>query len=169
MVRDPWTLYSYWEVRREVEDRTREEIRKKGLIPEKSILRVYDVAGSSIKAVFDFELKNWIESWYVHTGNPGKKWMVDIGIVCTNGEFFTLARSNVVEAPPHGMSDTTDERWMCSEDLFYKMFAVAGGYGVGTSSMEMKEILERHLKEWLSSGGITASMFGSASLFIRGK
>jgi len=171
MVRDPWTLYTYWEVNKSVEDKVRGEIARRGLNPQKSILRVYDVTDSVQPSVgvFDFELRNWVNTWYVHTPDSGRKWMVDIGIICDNGEFFCLARSNMVETPSHRMSDICDERWMCTEDLYYKLFAVAGGYGVGTSSLEMKEILERHLKAWISSGGISSGMFGSASLFFHRK
>ncbi len=168
MVRDPWTLFSYWEIRKDVEDNAREKIYQQNLTPSKSILRVYDVSQGednlSEKIVFDFELKNWAANWYVHTGDPGRKWMVEIGIVCTTGEFFCLARSNVVEAPNYGMSDIYDEEWMCPEDIYYKMFAACSG--LGTSSMEMKEMIERHLKEWISSGGISSGAFGSASFHL---
>jgi len=169
MIRDPWTIYAYWEIRKEIEDNVKRSIDEKGFVIEKSILRVYDVTDGEEhlenRTSFEFELKNWAESWYVHTGMPGRKWMVDIGILCTNGEFFCLARSNVVITPAYGMSGIFDEEWMCPEDMYYKMFAVAGGYGIGTSSLEMKEILERHLKSWFFSGGISSGMFGSASLF----
>ncbi|MCK4851805.1 MAG: DUF4912 domain-containing protein, partial [Candidatus Omnitrophica bacterium] len=86
MVRDPWTLYTYWEVKKEVEDRVRDDIRRKDLAVSKSVLRVYDVTESGPdrepSIIFDFELKNWANSWYVHAGKPGRKWMVDIGILC---------------------------------------------------------------------------------------
>jgi hypothetical protein len=170
MVRDPWTIFSYWETRKDVEDRVRNEIAERGLEAEKSVLRVYDMTidkgDLESQIAFSFELRGWVDKWYVNTGASGKKWMVDIGILCTNGEFFCLARSNMVETPRYGMSDVYDEEWMCPEDLYYKMFAIAGGYGVGTSSMEIRELLERHMKEWISSGGISSSMFGGASSFI---
>ncbi len=168
MVRDPWTLYAYWEIRKDVEDRVREDMRKKGLAASASILRVYDATegdpDANPRIVSDFELKDWANNWYVHVGDAGRRWMVDIGILCASGEFFRLARSNIVEAPSCGMSDVIDEEWMCQDDLYYRMFAIAGGYGMGTSSLEMKGILQRHLKSWLSSGGVTSGMFDSASL-----
>ena len=174
LVRDPWTLYSYWEIKREVEDSVRNRIGERGLTPEKSVLRVYDVTGKSIDEgvapAFDFELRDWVNTWYIHTGNHGRAWMVEVGILCTNGEFFCLARSNVVTTPVYGMSDTVDDQWKCPEDLFYKMFAVAGGHDIGKSSLMMREQLERHLREWLFSGergiGISSAMFGSASFHL---
>jgi hypothetical protein len=173
MVRDPWTIFSYWEVKKEIEDKAVNEINNKGLQIAASVLRVYDVTdsldGLHEKIVFDFELRDFIDKWYIHTHKPGRKWMVEIGIKCTNGEFFPLIRSNIVSAPSYGMSDVFDDKWMCSEDLYYKMFAMSGGYGVGTSSMSLKEMITRRLKEWLSSGGIISGMFGSASLFSHHK
>lgn len=174
LVRDPWTLYSYWEIKREVEDSVRNRISERGLTPEKSVLRVYDVTGKNIDEgvapAFDFELRDWANTWYIHTGNHGRAWMVEVGILCTNGEFFCLARSNVVTTPVYGMSDTVDDQWKCPEDLFYKMFAVAGGHDIGKSSLMMREQLERHLREWLFSGergiGISSAMFGSASFHL---
>ena len=170
MVRDPWTLYCYWEVNRDVEASVHEKISKRKLTPAKSILRVYDVTEDkgdlNSQVAFDFELRDWASIWYVHTGNHGRKWMADIGIMTTTGEFFCLARSNVVMTPVYGMSDKYDLEWMCPEDLFYKMFAVAGGYGIGQSSLEMREMIDRHLKEWISSGGVTSGMFGSASFHL---
>ncbi|MDD4013413.1 MAG: DUF4912 domain-containing protein [Candidatus Omnitrophica bacterium] len=183
LIRDPWTLFSFWEIKKDIEDKVRDQIRQKGLIPEKLILRVYDVTGKDpsegVAPAFDFEVREWVNTWYVHTGNHGRSWMVDVGILCTNGEFFCLARSNVVTAPTYGMSESTDEQWKCPEELYYKMFAVAGGWNVGKSSLMVKEEfvkekMERHLKEWLFSGeravglgiGVSSGMFGSASFHL---
>lgn len=104
MVRDPWTFYVYWEIKRENEASVREKIDAKGLTSLKSILRVYDVTGSgrgdAPKIETDLELKDCANSWYVHVKGPEREWMVDIGLLSTNGEFFCLARSNVIKTPP---------------------------------------------------------------------
>ncbi|MFH1665920.1 MAG: DUF4912 domain-containing protein [Candidatus Omnitrophota bacterium] len=172
LVRDPEVIYSYWEIKRDVEDKVKNEIHAKGLAIARSILRVYELTGVSPKVLYDIELKNWADSWYIHVGNPGKEWMVDIGFLCTNGEFFTLARSNVVKTPLNRMSDISDEEWMCPEELYFKMFAVTGGFDIGKSSLELRELMERHLlirKEHFSGGmlmgGISSAEFGSSSLF----
>jgi len=170
MVKDPWTLYSYWEVKKEVEDRVRDDMRQKGQTASKSILRVFDVTddtrGGKNGTVLDFELRNWANSWYVHTGAPGRTWLAEIGIVSASGDFFMLSRSNKVAAPSYGMSPERDKEWDCPEEMYYKMFAIAGGYGGGLSSYEMRDILDKHLKAWLSSGGITSDIFGSTGLFL---
>ncbi len=159
MVRDPGTIYAYWEIKSEVETSVRETIREKGLAPSKSVLRVYDVtqsgSDSNPKVVCDFELKGWVDNWYIHVGNPGRAWMAAVGILCSTGEFFSLARSNAVRTPADRMSDVCDEDWMCPEELYYRMFAAAGGDEAAGSSLELKELIGRHLKKKLFSGGLT--------------
>lgn len=168
MVRDPWTVFSYWEIRHDVEDGIKALIREKGLTPTKSVIRVYRASGSAqeprLNPVNEFELRGWATSWYIHVDEPGQEWIVEIGIVADNGDFFTLARSNRVRTPANYMSETTDGEWMCPEELYYKMFAVSGGGETGSSSMEVREFMEKYLKKWLSSGGVSSGMFTSSDL-----
>lgn len=169
MVRDPWTVFSYWEINKEVEEKVNSEIREKGLEAAVSVLRVYRASGSESDPVLDlaneFELRGWANSWYIHVDEPGKEWVAEIGRLCTSGEFFCLARSNRVKTPSNVMSEVSDQDWMCPEELYYKMFAVSGGYDTGKSSIELAEHMERHLKKWLSSGGVTSGMFSSSGIF----
>ncbi|MFH1847050.1 MAG: DUF4912 domain-containing protein [Candidatus Omnitrophota bacterium] len=169
MARDPWTLYAYWEIREDVETGLKRGIVDRGLVPQKSILRLYDITKnvevSSAKITRELELKNFSRSWYINGLSAERHWLLDIGIVCTTGEFFCLARSNVVCSPADRMSDICDEEWMCPADLYYKMFAVAGGYDIGKSSLEIKGLIDKHLADWRSSGGMSSESFWSADLF----
>ncbi len=171
MVRDPWTIFSYWEVRGDVENGVKALIRERGLTPSKSVLRVYRAAGPidapDLTVINEFELRDWVASWYIHVDEPGNEWIADIGIIADNGEFFCLARSNRVATPSNSMSDTVEGEWACPEELYYKIFAVSGGGEVGKSSMELREFMERYLKQWLSSGGVTSGIFSSSDLIKR--
>ncbi|MDD5633930.1 MAG: DUF4912 domain-containing protein [Candidatus Omnitrophica bacterium] len=172
MVRDPWTLFSYWEIKEDVENRVKEEIRKKGLSPLKSVLRVYNVtsgATSKQNPTYEFELRDWASNWYIHLNDTGLSWMIQIGIMCKTGEFFLLAESNIVTTPSNRMSDVYDEQWMCSEDLYYRMFAIAGGYDIGKSSFELKELIEAHLRSWRFSGAVTSGSFHHFDSFTERK
>lgn len=165
MVRDPWTIYSYWEINKDVENSVREQIARAGLTASKSVLRVSEVyEGSKERVAFNVTLKNWSDSWYLHVGDPGKTWVAEVGIECETGEFFCLAKSNLVSTPTNCMSDVCDGDWMGSDLLYYKMLA----YGLGESSFEVREQVDRHLRKWLFSGGMTSGMFGRES-FDRGK
>jgi uncharacterized protein len=108
MVRDPWTLFAYWEVQREVEDEVSDMVHCKGFVVSKNVLRIYDVTeategpDASIGTYIDLDLKVWTESWYVHTVLPGRKWMASVGVLCTTGDFFEFTRSNIVKTPVSG-------------------------------------------------------------------
>ncbi len=168
MVRDPWTIFSYWEIRKDVEDGVKAVIREKGLSPVKSVIKIYKASenenGQDLTAVNEVELRGWATSWYVHVDEPGQEWLMDIGIVASNGEFFCLSRSNKVKTPANYMSETCDGEWMCPEDLYYQMFTASGGGEVGKSSLEIREVMEKYLKKWLSSGGVSSGMFSSSDL-----
>ena len=159
MVRDPWTIYSYWEINKDNEKKVREEIERRGLTPSKSILRVYSVEnkdiGSELNIFEDFELRDWAETWYVHVNQTGKSWLCDVGICCTSGEFFCIARSNTVQTPPGRTSDITADDW-----VFKQLYEIAGGDNIGKSSLELQEHIEKHLRSWMSSGAISSHGVG---------
>ncbi|MFH1354613.1 MAG: DUF4912 domain-containing protein [Candidatus Omnitrophota bacterium] len=171
MVRDPWWIFSYWEITQEKENIVREEIKKRKKNAAKSVLRVYEVTGikdfdgTNARSHFDIELKDMARSWYIDIGTPNSSWCVEIGILSDDGEFFLLARSNIVKTPRFGPSNLIDETWMCQEDLYWKLFGASGGFGIGKSSMEMKELFQKRLTEWLTSGAFS----GSASFFLTHK
>ena len=103
MVRDPWTLFAYWEVNKTVEVEAIDAIHRKGMVVSKTLLRLCDVTesdfGEEEKSIRDFEIKTWTEDWYVHDIASGRKWMAAVGVLCTTGEFFEFVRSNIVETP----------------------------------------------------------------------
>jgi hypothetical protein len=153
MVRDPWWLYAYWEVTPRREGEVAEAIRRAGLTREKSVLRVYDVTGSSVSAAhsfFDIELVNFASNWYIDVGVPDRQWVVEVGIRTREGRFFMLVRSNVVRTPRFGVSDVLDEEWMLPDELYWKLFGMSG-LGRQKSSLDVREMLERYLKSIVSS------------------
>ena len=168
MVRDPWTVYSYWEISDNTNDSVRGEIAKRGLTPLKSILRVYSVENneteSQLKVFEDFEMRDWSDTWYFHVNQTGKSWLCDIGILCTTGDFFCFARSNTVQTPPGHTSNVVDDDW-----IFKRLYEIAGGDNIGKSSFELQEVLEKHLRSWVSSGGDSSPDFGSSDHFKESK
>ncbi len=161
MVRDPWWLYAYWEISHQEENRVIELIRKRGASPQKSVLRVYDITdinfnGSNAHSYFDIELKGLASNWYINVGKPNRAWVIEIGIIASNGEFYRLARSNYVKTPRFGMSEIMDEEWMCLDEDYWKMFGLSGGFGVGKSSMAFKELMQKRLLEAITSGSVSS-------------
>jgi len=161
LVRDPWWIFSYWEIRRDKEEETVRKIESAGDGVAKSVLRVYDITdvnfnGKNAHAFFDIDLRGLATNWYINVGKPDRAWVVDIGIVTKKGEFHVLARSNVVKTPRFGMSDQLDAEWMMPEEEYWKMFSLSGGFGVGKGSLEVRELIKRRLEEQVSSGGISS-------------
>jgi hypothetical protein len=162
LVRDPWWIYAYWEIRKEKEEEAIRKIEAAGDGMMKSILRVYDVTdinfnGKNAHSYFDIDLKGLANNWYINVGSPDRSWVVDIGIVTRNGSFYMLARSNMVKTPRFGMSDILDAEWMMPEDEYWRMFGLSGGFGVGKGSLEVREMIKKRLEEQITSGGISSA------------
>lgn len=162
LVRDPWWIFAYWEIRRDREEGIIRKIEKTSDSPQKSVLRVYDVTdvnfnGRNAHSSFDIDLKGLANNWYINVGNPSRSWVVDIGIVSKKGDFYLLARSNAVRTPRFGMSDSLDAEWMMPEDEYWRMFGLSGGFGVGKGSLEVREMFKKRLEEQISSGAISSA------------
>ena len=161
LVRDPWWIFSYWEIRKDKEEEAVHKIESSGDNPVKSVLRVYDVTdvnfnGKNAHSYFDIDLRGLATNWYINVGKPDRAWIVDIGIVTKKGDFYVLARSNIVKTPRFGMSDQLDAEWMMPEEEYWKMFSLSGGFGVGKGSLEVRELIKKRLEEQVSSGGISS-------------
>lgn len=161
LVRDPWWIFSYWEIRKDKEEDAVRKIESSGDNPVKSVLRVYDVTdvsfnGKNAHSYFDIDLRGLATNWYINVGKPDRAWIVDIGIVTKKGDFYVLARSNIVKTPRFGMSDQLDAEWMMPEEEYWKMFSLSGGFGVGKGSLEVRELIKKRLEEQISSGGISS-------------
>ena len=166
LARDPWWLHSFWEVS---PDRLGEAAAHFGDRWERtrSVLRVYDVtavdfSGANAHASFDIDLTGNASSWYIHVGNPNRSWIVDIGRVSAENDFFVLARSNVAATPRDGMSSVLDEEWMEVDEFYEKMYALSGGLEVGRSSAELVSEMHRRLQAGAASGMV--SSFGASPL-----
>jgi len=158
MMVDPFNLYAYWEIKEDIKSGTFEKIKEKGLGISKSILRVYEItesgAGFEPKVAFDIDINDYANNWYIKVGEAGRRRMVEIGVLADNGEFFSMARSNMVRTPADGISRVCDDEWMCSEKMYRRLFTIALGGGIGNSSLDLKKQISRFLRSWKFSGDI---------------
>ena len=154
LVRDPWWLYTYWDVKGSTVDKLKNEL-KDEFYKAIRVLRVYDVTGivfngSNANRFFDIQINEFASSWYIEAAGPGRSWCVDLGLRLSNGRFITILRSNVVQSPLDGPSSITDEEWMIPEDMFARLYGM--GFGLGRSSPVGKAWRER----FISSPGIAS-------------
>jgi len=150
MVKDPWWLYAYWEIRPDVERQARRQVSQEDTGGLRSVLRVYDVTARRFPEEpahqwFDVTLSGLATNWYLHTNAPNRSFIVDLGLLTRTGRFITLARSNRVTTPRFGPSEILDEAWMVSDEDYWKLFGLTAGIGMGASPSGLKALLEQQL------------------------
>ncbi len=161
--RDPYWIFSYWEVTPGTYDTLRGRLGD-DFYKAKKVLRIYDVSNIVFNShnahkYFDIEVGPDALNWYIHVQEAGRSWCVDLGLRLPNGEFITILRSNVISTPLDGPSRITDEEWMVPEELFARLYGM--GFGFGQSSPVGKTWQERIRRELfsgiLSSPGLSSS------------
>lgn len=136
LVRDPEWLYAYWEITATVQS---EFSRQYGDVWTASspILRVYDITNEYKKAFYDIHIQDYADSWYLHVGRPNHTFFVDLGRLLPDGNFYCIARSNLVTTPSNHISDIIDPNWVPIEALWDSLKA----YDL-ESSLSSPELME---------------------------
>jgi hypothetical protein len=167
MVRDPYWLHCYWEVTRQAIQRA-EAALGQGWHGARPILRVLDVSSRDITSVSetivkDIDIHGGVNNWYIDVTSPPKSYRVDLGYISRAGQFYAIARSNVVTTPRAGISDVLDENWAdLDEAKADRIYAMSGGFDPTASSLELKQLFEERLRRPMGSPAVTS--FGSGAL-----
>ena len=154
LVRDPWWIFAYWEITPQRQEECVRQIKRSGCTGQKTVLRVYDVTGKTLpkyNSFFDIELDFPADNWYVDVGLPDREWVAEIGFRVDGGRFFPLVRSNTVRTPSFGISDVLDEEWVLPEDIYTRLIGRSIGAGSTGGSMDIRKLLEKYLKNVVSS------------------
>jgi hypothetical protein len=165
LVRDPYWMHVYWDISREALLKAKKTL-KDEWGDAKSILRVYDITGvdfngKNANSSFDIEIGGGADNWYINTGVPNRTYCVEIGLLSRSGRFVVLARSNKATTPRDAPSDVTDEEWMIPDWEFERIYALSGGFNVGSGSLELKEMMEKALGAQISSGAPSSFVISS--------
>jgi len=164
-VRDPYWVFGAWDLH---PHKPEETARKHNVnLSEFNIaLRVYDVTDVEFNGVnankhFDLDVGMTKGSWYINVPQDDRYYVADVGLRNRRGDFYVMARSNVVGTPRHSVSNRKDEEWMIADEDFWTMYALSGGFKLkqGAASMELTEMMRARLAGETSSGAI--SSFGS--------
>jgi len=166
MVRDPYWLHAYWELTHQAIQRA-EAAFGQDWHGAKPILRLLDVTsgdstnhGESI--LRDIDIHGGVSNWYIEVQNPPRSYRIDIGYLSRGGQFYCLARSNVVMTPRAGISDVIDENWAdIDAGKAERIYAMSGGFDPAASSLELKELFEERLRRPMGSPSV--SSFGSGA------
>ena len=166
MVRDPYWLHSYWELTHRAIQRA-EAALGQDWHTSRPILRLLDVSSRDTTAqsesvVNDIDIHGGCNNWYIDVANPPRSFRVDIGYLSRRGQFYALARSNVVTTPRAGISDVIDENWAdIDPKKADRIYAMSGGFDPTASSLELKQLFEERLRRPMGSPSVTS--FGSGA------
>ena len=166
LVRDPHSVFSYWDMHDDTPGRVAHShgIDAAGC---QFVLRVYDVTGAAFDTAnghicFDLSVEGTTGSYYINVPRDGRDYIVEIGLKDGNGNFYMMARSNVITVPRASVSDRLDEEWMIADEDFWKIYSLSGGFGQLGSSEEVAEFMKKRLAGQEASGAV--SSFSSEAL-----
>lgn len=159
LIRDPYWLYSYWDINHETKTNLTKEWGDFYHLP--LMLRIYDVTdihfdGKNSHHYFDIPIQHHSTNWYIHVGIANRSFCVDLGFLQSNGDFYTIARSNVVTTPRDRSSEIVDEEWMIIEEDFKRLYRLAGMTAAGNSSAELVEALLMRLEREMGSAAVSS-------------
>jgi hypothetical protein len=159
MVRDPYWLHVYWEIKRRSVERV-EAAMSQDWHTARPFLRLLEIHGggstsASERVVRDIEVHGGVSNWYVHVDKSPASYRLELGYLGSSGRFFPLVRSNVVTTPEPGSSDAIDENWIDVAENFDKIYAMSGGYSPDNNSLELQELFEERLRRPMGSPMVT--------------
>ena len=152
VVRDPFWLHAFWELTQQSVQRA-EAALGQDWHGAKPILRVCDVSAQDTtstaeRIVRDVDIHGGCNNWYIEADQPPRSYRVDIGYVSKRGQFYALARSNVVTPPKAGVSDAVDENWTDADaKQADRLYAMSSGFDPSAGDTRaLKEFLEERFR-----------------------
>ncbi|MBY6035492.1 DUF4912 domain-containing protein [Fictibacillus nanhaiensis] len=112
------SLYAYWSFSDAIKTLAEHHFRTNWeQLP--NVLKIYDVTdilfyGHNAHRTFEVDLPPMTNNWFIHSLEPDRTYIVDIGTRTFDGSFFTLLRSNPAETGRSEMGTSYDskiERW----------------------------------------------------------
>ena len=166
MVPDPFWLHATWELTHQSVQRA-EAALKQDWHGARPIIRLFDVTSVDTTSTSETPLRDIIihsgtNHWNIDVAQPPKSFRADIGYVSRRGDFFVVARSNVVTPPKAGSSEALEANW---GDLDNKkaerILAMSTGFET-TGNPELKELFEERLRRPM--GAPTETAFGTGAV-----
>jgi len=166
MVPDPFWLHATWDLTQQSVQRA-EAALKQDWHGARPIIRLFDVTSTDTTStseapIRDIFIHGGSNHWWIDVPQPPRQYRADIGYISRRGEFFVLARSNVVTPPKAG---TTEALESGLGDLDVKkaerILAMSTGFE-SSGNQDLKELFEERLRRPLGAPKETA--FGSGAV-----
>lgn len=159
MASDPFWLHVVWEVSQQSVFRA-----EAALGPDwhgaRPILRLLDVTSTDTTStsegiVRDVTIHGGVSHWYLDIPQPPRSYRIDIGYLAKSGQFFVLARSNVVTPPKAGVSESMPENWAADVEKaggVERVLAMSTGFETSGGPSQLKDLLDEQFKRPMKEG-----------------
>ena len=151
-VSNPYWLNAYWELSTHSMQRAEAALRQ-DWHGARLIIRLFDVTSVDTTSTSETPLRDIIlhgsgQNWYIDVPQPPRAYRADIGYVSRRGDFYVLARSNVVTPPKAGAGESTDgaegnwdddAKWTAE-----RILAMSTGFE-SSGAPELRELFEERL------------------------
>jgi hypothetical protein len=171
---EPYWLHVMWDLSAHSVQRA-EAALKQDWYGAKLIIRLSDVTSQDTTSTSETPLRDIAidsdgRNWYIHVPQPPRQYRVDIGYLSRRGDFFVLARSNVVTPPKAGSSESLDAGWEKDPKKAERILAMSTGFE-SASHPELKALYEERFRRPLgapkeTSFGTGATLPGSLKKFF---
>jgi len=163
-VNDPYWLHVMWDLSAHSVQRA-EAALKQDWYGARLIIRLSDVTSqdttsTSETPIRDIPITGDGRNWYINVPQPPRQYRADIGYISRRGDFFVLARSNVVTPPKAGSSEALDAGWEKDPKKAERIMAMSTGFE-STTHPELKAVFEERLRRPLGAPKETA--FGTGA------
>jgi hypothetical protein len=166
-VPDPHWLHAIWNLSSQSIQRA-EAALKQDWHGARLIIRLFDVTSQDTTSTSETPVRDIVvqgagDTWYIDVPQPPRMYRADIGYLSRRGDFFVLARSNVVTPPRAGSGETLDAGWDDPDSKWKaeRMLAMSTGFE-SSGSPELRELFEEKLKRPLGPPKETA--FGTGAM-----
>jgi uncharacterized protein len=169
-VSNPYWLNAYWELSPNSVQRA-EAALKQDWHGARLTIRLFDVTSQDTTSTSETPVKDIVlqgsgQNWYIDVPQPPRMYRADIGYVSRRGDFYVLARSNVVTPPKAGAGESTDNIETTWDDTDAKwkaerILAMSTGFE-STGSAELREFFEERTGRTLGPPKETA--FGTGAM-----
>jgi hypothetical protein len=165
MVPDPYWLHATWDLTHQSVQRAEAALRQDwhGARP---IIRLFDVTSTDTTStsetpVRDIVIHGGCNNWYIDIPQPPRQYRADIGYISRRGEFFVLARSNVVTPPKAGSAEAVNVGWTdVDPKKAERILAMSTGFE-SPAHPELKELFEEKFRRPM--GAPKDNAFGSGA------
>ncbi len=165
LVRDAEWLFAFWEIA----ENTRESLElSRNSNNYTLVLRLYDVTGieftgSNAHSIEDIPVNDYTSSWYIHVPKPGRRYIVELGVLSNSGGYQSITRSSAIEMPAARISDDINWDWEDqNEEVHLQILQMSGGARIPSRLSSADFVSELHRRLLAESAGASESYFSGS-------